>query len=184
MRFQTFQGGDFTWPRENPTYFLKRDKQIATSLLISELRACGFIGSDEFDERPNTGLKPESIGAVVNGLGQRLRIGLLARKGCEADIQAKIRSGEPLSVGTAYPRTASRELFRLGIATRFQARNVQAGCLEGLLKERTSDELDVLFELVQSRDTLEANDATLLIDDIRQVELLKIERRTPTTGAL
>lgn len=125
----------------------------------------GYVGTDRIEE-DGFRLASVSRGPITNATGQILRFALIARKGSPA--QDKLRSNEPLSVVTSYPRIAFRQLEGAPLASV----DYVNGCIEAELIDRT--DIDAAFELVQSGDSVRQNGLQIIEDDIQNVYLNKV----------
>jgi ATP phosphoribosyltransferase len=175
MRYRGSLGAAFIWGNDQLLYFQKKEKDMAISIVNDGEPCMGYVGSNVLMEQGSNGLAITSLEPVANERKQPLRFALAMRRDARkwADVAAKLACREPLTVGTSYPRTAQISLARLGIPMTIAAEHIQSGGIESLPYQYP--DLDVIFELVQSGDSLEQNNLTILEDDIVRINLLKIE---------
>jgi len=147
--------------------------------------AFGLAGSDALNENPNPNVMTTSLMPVLNEAGQPLRFALATRDTAQdmMMVRSKITNNEPLKIATSFPNTAVRELARLGIWGVVSAANIEQGCVEGLLAERTAT-VDAIFEVVQSGNSVRQNGLVVLEDNIMPVMLMKVDRLAPEKGTL
>jgi ATP phosphoribosyltransferase len=173
MMYRNLAGGQFIWNNQTTTFLLERDKVIADEVALSGPGSFGLVGSDVLSERPASGLTVETLESIVNDRAQKLRFALATRAVDLTDIWAKINQGEPLCIATSYPKTATRELSKIGITAVMNDRTIRPGNIEPKLWT-LEDEVDAIFELVQSGDSLNIYEATPVIDNILAVNLTKV----------
>jgi ATP phosphoribosyltransferase len=159
-------GGGIIWDDGTVQAFRKRGSAVISSVLRGA-NTVGYIGTDRIEEEAAE-LAVENRGPVINDAGQPLRFALIARPGSPATN--KLRSGEPVSIVSSYPRTALERLGRERIAS---VENVR-GCIEAELVDRT--DIDAAFELVQSGDSVRQNGLEIIEDDLRSVYLAMIRK--------
>jgi len=164
-------GGVFTAvDAQGRMYRKKRDKAIAPSVLVSDRPSFGLVGSDLMDET-DYALMSESVCVVSN-----LRFALATSLDKSERTLSKIRYNEPITIGTSYPNTAMREMGKIGMIGQMNSRSVQPGGIEALPQEYP--EIDAIFDLVRSGDTVRDNNLVIIEDDIRSVNLMLVRRDT------
>ncbi len=149
-------------------YRKKRDRAIPLSVLVSDNLSFGFVGSDLLEETEYN-VSTELLFPVQN---LRFAIATLPTK--QDRYESKVRNNEPLVIATSYPNTAQREMGKVGILTEFNERSVQQGGIEALPKEYP--EVDAIFDLVRSGDTIRDNGLVIIEDDIRSVNLMLVTK--------
>ena len=133
--------------------------------LVIALRGIGVVGSDiysELDEIEISRLRQHVIGPITNDKGQRLRYGVFCLKSAKATVTSKLERGEPIQVGTSYPKYTSTVL-PAGVITRVIRGGAEA--LPGLFArgEVPDDQvIEAIVEVVQTGGTGAANDLTEL----------------------
>ena len=137
------------------------------------LGSMALLGADVISEQGAGALAVEALEPIQNPAGQPLRFALMARADRLAQVKAKIKANEPLSMGTAYPVTMAREMQALNIAMACNNGDVVAGKVEKMLYEQERG-LDAIFEQVQSGDSARAMGLTVLIDYLAPVDLVRV----------
>lgn len=176
MRFPGFPEDVFIYQGAEATYYRKRDKEIARNVLLAGIGALGLAGSDALNESPVLGASSETLLPIVNDRGQPLRFVLAtcATRQAVRRVESKIANNEPLRVATSYPNTAIRDLQeKLGIDSFIPAVGRQTGGIEAVAWQ-FPDEVDAVFELVQTGDSVRDNGLQIIEDDITSVDLCKV----------
>lgn len=168
------RGGGIIWSGGGVQAFRKRGSSVIGSVLRTT-NSVGYVGTDRLEEE-NAQLCSENRGAIINEAEQPLRFALIARS--DSSARNKLRSGEPISIVSSYPRTALMQLGENRIAS---LENV-TGCIEAELVDRT--DIDAAFELVQSGDSVRQNGLAIIEDDIRFVYLAMIRNPAYDMGTL
>ena len=176
LKFPSFLEDVFIYQGAEATYYRKRDKEISRNVLLAGIGALGLAGSDALTENPVPGARSETLLPIVNDRGQPLRFVLAACDTRQAvrRVESKIANNEPLRVATSYPNTAVRDLQeKLGINSLVPAVGRQTGGIEAV-PWQYPDEIDAIFELVLSGDSLRDNELRIIEDDITSVDLCKV----------
>lgn len=152
-----------------------KEKDIPRDIQTAQSTAVGYCGSDTWEEAAalaRSGLKARPVSALGD-----LRFALACRPQKLAEVRAKLANSEPLRLGTSYPVTARRVL-----GERMLSPLIRAGAIEGL-PERFP-ELDGIFEIVKSGDSLRANGLVIAEDVLESIRLIEVQRVTqgPTTA--
>lgn len=168
--------GNFIWDGAVAEYFVKRPRVVPRTVFTEQQASFGLVGSDVIKESPQSGVTCVPIMPVMGADGRRLRFGLatLNETGRLDRLNSKIRNNEAISIGTSYPNTAIRELAAIGVRATLSAKYIEPGCIEALPKQYP--EIDAVFELVQSGDSLAQNGLKLVIDEINFIDLMKIDK--------
>ena len=135
---------------------------------MSDELSFGLVGSDLMEEIEYP-LEAESLMPIEN-----LRFAVATSLDKLDQTTTKMRSNEPLVIATSYPNTAKREMGKLGIIVEFNARSIQPGGIEALPEQY--GEVDAIFDLVRSGDTLRANKLGIIEDDISSVNLMLVRK--------
>jgi ATP phosphoribosyltransferase len=141
---------------------------IVSAVMNSDTLSFGLIGSDYIDET-GYNVSTETALPIV-----RLRFALATSETKKDRTIAKIKSGEPLTIGTSYPNTAIREMANIGLVGLFGPRSIQPGGIESLPQEYS--EIDAIFELVRSGNSIRNNELVILQDNIKSVDLMLVTK--------
>ena len=181
--FRCLSGGRFIWRENEMTYYLKRDAEVVTEVNVSGLGTFGLAGSDAVGEDPIRTFAAEDLMPIRNSSGQPLRFALATRNRAVdiARLKQKVTDGEPLCIATSYPVTLRKELQATGLA--LGATIVRQGGIEALLWQY-EQEIDAIFELVQSGNSIRDNELVVVQDNIKPVMLQKVDVCVMQEGAL
>ncbi len=176
LKFPSFLEDVFIYQGAEATYYRKRDKEISRNVLLAGIGALGLAGSDSLNENPVPGASSETLLPIVNDRGQPLRFVLATCDILQTTkrVESKIANNESLQIATSYPNTAIRDLMKkLGINACVPALGMQTGGIEAVAWQYP-DEIDAIFELVLSGDSLRDNGLQVIEDDITSVDLCKV----------
>ncbi len=158
-------GGHFT--AGLPTIATFRDKDIPTLLTDKDLpRVFGMIATDTaLEQMPllEGVMACENI-AAINGL----RFALAARPGKVTAVMSKLSSGEPVYVGTSYPRLVKELGKRIGAD--LQPKKVIAGQVEALAN-LMPEQLDAVVDMVDTGNSMRQQNLTIVADNLLAVSL-------------
>lgn len=157
-------GGHFIFRDQSErTYWLKRDKDIINNVLANPRPSFGLLGSDAVSEFSGEGAEQLLLDPVMSIKGLRFAVATLPNR--LDRFKRKVAGEEPLALGTAYPITLKKEL-----GDRALGAIVQGGAIESLPEQYP--DLDGIFELVRSGDSLRRQGLEIVEDDIAPVKLM------------
>lgn len=160
--------GVFTYrDRQGRIYRQKRDADVADNVVWSDKPCFGLAGSDVLREVPRSDIDTQ-YAAPIRGL--RFALATSVQKADSA--LDKLANQEPLIIGSSYPNTARRTMGRLVLVS---SRGVQGGGIESLPDQYK--EIDAIFELVRSGDSLRANNLVVIEDYIETVSLMTVVKK-------
>lgn len=125
-----------------------------------------LAGSDKVNEDPGRlgrYYRMESVAAISG-----LRFALATKQGLVDEVRSRIDNAEPVRIGSEYPRTLAR-YFGCRPAKEWRGKS------EGMIDYYGSDDIQAVFTLVDTGQTLKINELVIVEDDIEPVELLRVE---------
>lgn len=135
--------------------------------VLSAGLAYGYCGSDVWEETGSGELPGLAAEPVLSLDGLRFALACLPEK--RNNVRAKLRSGEPLLFGTSYPATLRRVMGDVALSP-----FLRAGAIEGL--PARFPEIDGIFEIVKSGDSLIANGLVVAVDNLEVIKLMEVTR--------
>lgn len=90
-------------------------------------------------------------------------------------IERKLGAGEPLCIGTSYPRTALRTLGSIGANAYVTEKSLARGGVEALPWQPELG-VEAIVDLVQTGNSIRQNGLVILRDELEVVDLLKVTK--------
>lgn len=90
-------------------------------------------------------------------------------------IEAKLQWGEPICIGTSYPRQALRALGQIGANAYVTERSMATGGVEAMPWQPELG-VDAIVDLVQTGNSLRQNGLIVIRDELISVDLLKVTK--------
>ncbi len=158
---QTSRGDVFIDRDDDITFYKKSGKRVVESVLGNDT-SFGLVGSDVVEEwfydEPN--LDVEEIAPMTNRRGDALRFAIIASEdGAQSNQYV-----------TSYPMIAKRILGE-------DVELIEAG---GSIEAEVQDLRVPGFELVQSGDSVQANNLVIVADNLARVSLCRVQRKYNT----
>ncbi len=148
---------------------MARSSDALKGLEYKQAGSFAIVGSDSVSEYAPKG-DCEPLEPVAD-----LRFALIATSQRVRSVRSKARAGEPLRIGTSYPKTAGAVLASVGVNAVMDERTIVSGGVESLPWQPERG-VDALFELVQSGESLRQNRLEIVADGLALVSLVKVTK--------